>query len=469
MKQRSYALDALRGYAIATMVLSGTIVFGILPSWMYHAQTPPPTHAFNPEVAGITWVDLVFPFFLFAMGAAFPFSVGKRLSSGVNKFKILFDTTKRALQLVFFAIFIQHFYPWSLSNPQDMRSWLLALLCFALLFLMFMRIPFKAPEWAHSGIKVAAFGIAGLMLYFTTYVNGKTFDPHYSNIIILVLANMAFFATIIYIFTAQNKLLRLAILPFVVAILLGKDVDGSIAHTIFSWTPLTWMYKFVFLKYLCIVLPGSIAGEYIYEWMTKQSLLKTEENETTKHVSKITLLVSILVIFCNLVCLYNRWLLPNLLITTLLLGTLYWVLKGKKDNHQQLWMQLFRLGAYLALLGLFFESYEGGIKKDPSTFSYYFLSTGLAFFAMIIFHIICDYYHQTTSTSLLIMSGQNPMIAYVSTNLFIVPLLNIIGVFSLFSFFANNAWLAALQGIILTSLAVLVTMFFTKIKWFWRT
>lgn len=33
-------------------------------TWMFHAQTPPPTYAFNPDVPGITWVDLVFPFFL---------------------------------------------------------------------------------------------------------------------------------------------------------------------------------------------------------------------------------------------------------------------------------------------------------------------------------------------------------------------------------------------------------------------
>ena len=66
--RRAYSLDALRGYAILTMVLSATVVYGILPAWMYHAQEPPPTHAYQPDLAGLTWVDLVFPFFLFAMG-----------------------------------------------------------------------------------------------------------------------------------------------------------------------------------------------------------------------------------------------------------------------------------------------------------------------------------------------------------------------------------------------------------------
>lgn len=71
MNQRALALDALRGYAIITMVLSATIISSILPGWMSHAQTPPPDHIFNPEIPGITWVDLVF---------LFPFRYGSCLS-----------------------------------------------------------------------------------------------------------------------------------------------------------------------------------------------------------------------------------------------------------------------------------------------------------------------------------------------------------------------------------------------------
>ena len=41
MNKRAFSLDALRGYAIITMVLSGTIASGVLPGWMYHAQVGP--------------------------------------------------------------------------------------------------------------------------------------------------------------------------------------------------------------------------------------------------------------------------------------------------------------------------------------------------------------------------------------------------------------------------------------------
>ena len=204
MSKRAYSLDALRGYAILTMVLSATIAGSILPGWMYHAQTPPPTHVFHPEIPGLTWVDLVFPFFLFAMGAAFPFSIRKRYEKGESKICLVYDALKRGIQLTFFAIFIQHFYPYMLSNPQDMRAWLLAVCCFILLFPMFMRIPLQMPAWAHTAIKLAAYVVATVMMLTTNYAGGQDFSLFTSNIIILLLANMAIFGSIIYLFTMYN-------------------------------------------------------------------------------------------------------------------------------------------------------------------------------------------------------------------------------------------------------------------------
>ena len=115
------------------------------------------------------------------------------------------------------------------------------------------------------------------------------------------------------------------------------------------------------------------------------------------------------------------------------------------------------------------KNLQDGIKKDPTTFSYFFVTSGLAFLALLFLSIVCDYFRCIKSTRFLVMSGQNPMIAYVVGDLLIMPLINLLGLASLLSYFQQNAWLGFLQGVILTSLAVLATMFFTKIKWFWRT
>ncbi|GAB6122757.1 DUF5009 domain-containing protein [Dysgonomonas termitidis] len=469
MDDRSCALDALRGYAIVTMVLSGAVVYGVLPGWMYHAQVPPPTHVFNPAAPGITWVDLVFPFFLFAMGSAFPFSIRKRLERGESKLKLIYDALKRSIQLTFFAIFIRHFYPYVLSNPEDARAWGLSLLCFVLLFPMFMRIPLKMPAWTHIVVKLLAYATALVLLLMVDYADGRRFDPHFSNIIILILANMALFGSLIYIFTIKSKIWRIAVLPFIMAVFLGKDIQGSFVSEIYNFTPLDWMYRFEYLKYLFIVLPGSIAGEYLMEWMNARKGMEPEPDVKERNGSYQVLFISIALIIINLYCLYNRWLIVNMFINTGLIIYGYLIQRKAVTADEQLWKKLFVAGSYLVLLGLFFEAYQDGIKKDPSTYSYYFLTSGLAFMAMIAFHVICDYYKCRRSTSFLVMSGQNPMIAYVATGLFTVPLLSLTGVYSVFDNFQHNAWLGFLRGVILTAIAVLVTMFFTKIRWFWRT
>jgi predicted acyltransferase len=123
----------------------------------------------------------------------------------------------------------------------------------------------------------------------------------------------------------------------------------------------------------------------------------------------------------------------------------------------------------LLLLGLFFEAYEGGIRKDHSTFSYYFVTSGLAFMALLAFSVICDYFRCRKSTAFLTMAGQNPMIAYVASSLAILPLLHITHLLPWIDAFGNNPWLGFLRGVVITALVALLTMFFTKIKWFWRT
>jgi hypothetical protein len=254
------------------------------------------------------------------------------------------------------------------------------------------------------------------------------------------------------------------------AVFLGSKIEGSITKAVFDFTPLGWMYKFNYLKYLFIVIPGSIAGEYLHEWMRKKDAKALEQKSGNEILlSAILLIISVSFVVVNVWLLHRRFVVCNLLINIVLIVVGYLVLQKGKSVNITLWKKLFVAGAYLLLLGLFFEAYEGGIKKDHSTYSYYFVTSGLAFMALITFNVVCDYYKCLRSTRFLVMSGQNPMIAYVCTGLFTLPVLNLLKIYPLFRHFEGNPWLGFLQGAIITSLAVLITMFFTKIKWFWRT
>ena len=466
MNNRALSLDALRGYAILTMVLSATIVYGILPGWMYHAQVPPPDHAFNPNLPGITWVDMVFPSFLFAMGAALPFSVGKRLRKGASKLKLALNALWRGVKLTFFAILIQHFYPYMTGG--DLHSQLLAIFCFALLFPMYMRLPWEMPQWVRTAVQLGAMVIGATVMLCMSYPIDYDLNLHLhtSNIIILILANVSVFATLLFIFTFHSRTLRLAVLAILFGIILAADEDaGSWAAWLMHATPADWLYVPAYLKYLFIVIPGSFAGEILLAHTEK---MQSVPDGTPRTKAWAIAAITLAIVVVNLVCLYCRLLTLNLALNVALLIAGYAVIR-RGEGYCALWRELFTAGALMLLLGLAFEPFEGGIKKDPVTFGYLFTTGGMSFMTLILLSVVCDYFKCHRSTAFLVMSGQNPMVAYVACDLLIYPILGLCGLMQHLGLFATSPWLGFLQGVLLTSLAVVVTMFFTRIKWVWRT
>jgi predicted acyltransferase len=140
MKERFLQLDALRGYAIFTMILSGSIAYGpALPGWMFHAQVPPPTHQFNPLLPGITWVDLVFPFFLFCMGAAIPIALQKAKLENKTA-PIILIALRRYLLLAGFAIFLEHMKANRLAESPTTTTYLNTIVGFFILCICKIKI-----------------------------------------------------------------------------------------------------------------------------------------------------------------------------------------------------------------------------------------------------------------------------------------------------------------------------------------
>ncbi len=465
MQKRADALDALRGLAILLMILSGSIPFaGMLPDWMYHAQIPPPLHKFNPNLPGLTWVDLVFPFFLFAMGTAFPFALSKKLQQGIPKLKISLQIIQRGLLLAFFAIFIQHFKPYALNPSPTTFNWLTGILGFILLFGLFLRFPNSVNKKIVYAIRAVSIITTLVLFYILKYPNDASFSLGRSDIIILVLANTAVFGSLIWLFTKDNLILRLGVLGFLIAFRLTQNIDGSWNQVLWNFSPFPWLYKIYYLQYLFIVVPGTVIGDILLKWMKSKN--NSSEFFAEKKKAFLISILSFLIIVINLVFLQARMIVPNLILNIALLVSMYLIIK--KENNDFI-RTLFYWGVYWLLLGLSFEAFEGGIKKDQSTLSYYFVTTGLAIFTYIFFTIFLDFLKFKKPFNLLIYSGQNPMIAYVAGSLFIMPVFALTGFNSLFNLLLINPWLGFLKGLIFTFLVALMAAFFTKRNLLWRT
>jgi hypothetical protein len=257
---RAPALDALRGIAILAMVLVALQPSGALPAWMYHAQTPPPTHDVVPALDGLTWPDVVFPAFLFALGAAIPFALGRRLDGGEPKWKVATSVVVRGALLLFFAVFRQHFDA-SVSPIEPV--WLrhaFALAGFLALFGVFTRLPVSWPAPARLAVRVSSWATVALMFVLVRFPDGSGASLVRADYILKALAHAAVLGSLVWLVTRHHLMPRLATLAAVAAFRMAAW-RGGWASDLWNLTPFEAPMQIGFVVYLCAVIPGTIIGD----------------------------------------------------------------------------------------------------------------------------------------------------------------------------------------------------------------
>lgn len=468
MNERAYAVDVLRALGIVGMVLSGYIAWNPeLPAWLFHAQVPPPNFEFNALIPGITWVDLVFPFFLFSMGAAMPLSLGRKLDKGAPPLRVAGSILRRGVLLVLFAIVLGNTGLWRIDNVlhRPMMSALLTLATWAAFFALFIRLPRLTSR--ENGYLNLGGAVSLLLLLAVNHWIGLKISIYQSDIIILILANVVVAGSFIWWATRRNLWCRMGIVALLIAWKIGAEAGDSWSACLWNGSFAPWLFRTEFLQYLCLVLPGSVAGELISSWLKHRKEAPRKE----MHVGRIyagTLLVALLFVV-NLWGLYARQLGLNFTLT-LVLGAGAWLLLRKTSSATcKLLYSLYITGFFWLLLGLLFEPLGGGIKKDPATVSYLFVTAGMASHVLLITTVLIEY--AGWRLRLLVRCGQNPMIAYTAAGYVIMPLLLVLSQGVTMSWLWGNCGcvMSVVRGLIITVLMMFFTALFSKHKLFWRT
>jgi hypothetical protein len=148
---RVLSIDALRGLVMFTMIFVNDLAGvsqKIVPPWMRHFHGH----------SGMTFVDLVFPAFLFIVGMSIPFALGGRLGSGEPVRKVLFHVVIRTLALLAIGILMVND-----ENPGTDMSGLSPDLWAVFMFISAILAFCTISKWRVATAVLRGLGFAGLI------------------------------------------------------------------------------------------------------------------------------------------------------------------------------------------------------------------------------------------------------------------------------------------------------------------
>lgn len=152
-KERLLALDVFRGFTLLGMVLVNSHPLlhshppGIYP-WLGHGKW---------NQGG--FADFIFPFFVFIVGVAIPYSFAKRLQHGVSRGRLFFQIVQRCVLLFAVGLFLNLFPTFDFPNLRVMNVLQRIAICyfFASVLYAYLRLTPKAMVWLSVAILVSHF------------------------------------------------------------------------------------------------------------------------------------------------------------------------------------------------------------------------------------------------------------------------------------------------------------------------
>ncbi|MCC5876978.1 MAG: DUF5009 domain-containing protein [Candidatus Sumerlaeia bacterium] len=158
--ERLLSIDVLRGVTILVMIFVNDVasVAGT-PAWMKH---------FYPyDADGMTFVDVVFPAFLFIVGMAIPFALGRRLlvESSLQAVRHVF---LRTAGLLLIGVYMVNTYTMGMDTAAGRHFWIL----FSYIGIILAFSPLGS-HWRIPWTRIAGFGLLGVLALLYKGNNGE--------------------------------------------------------------------------------------------------------------------------------------------------------------------------------------------------------------------------------------------------------------------------------------------------------
>ncbi len=159
LPNRVLSIDVFRGITIFVMVFVNELA-GVtnIPQWMKHLPA---------NVDGMTFVDLVFPAFLFIVGMSVPFAIQARVKKGDSTLEIFKHIALRSLGLMVIGVFMVNTESGFDAASMAISMPLWTLLMFIYVLLIWSNYPKTISPAIALGAKLI--GVAGLVVLWWLY------------------------------------------------------------------------------------------------------------------------------------------------------------------------------------------------------------------------------------------------------------------------------------------------------------
>jgi len=159
--QRIRSIDVFRGFTILVMIFVNDVsgVSGI-PGWMKHKPA---------DADAMTFVDVVFPAFLFIVGMSIPFAINKRLAKGDDFWKLQSHIIWRVVGLLILGVFMVNGEGGYNESAMGMSIAAWSLLFYLCAILVWNVYTIKNKKWKYL---LQGVGAIGLLLLAWTYRGG---------------------------------------------------------------------------------------------------------------------------------------------------------------------------------------------------------------------------------------------------------------------------------------------------------
>lgn len=433
------------------MVFCAIIPYGVLPAWMYHIQNPPPLHRLDMTIAGLSWVDMVFPIFIFCMGVSIPMSGRAKIAKGITTKRYISEVFERFAMLWLFS-YLYVFLNFGTNTAADGTAYntqltsALTIAGFLALFPLYTVFKGKSNRFLY-GMRILGIILCLSIITIGHFCFNESINLQRRGIIIFLLAFLYLFGALIWYFTKESYRNRALVFGLILAIAMASIYEKAAIVT-YSNPNIRWWFNVEYIYFLLLLLPATFIGDTLQKrFSAGEDIYKELTGKKMHFFFPIIFALVVWVIFA----VYMRWYWLSLTVSCSLLILLWQFVKRDFTQYKT----LFATAAYLLVAGLILDPIDGGLKKVPCTIQYCFVTCALSIFLLMFADYICKSIPNSLLVKTLAGAGKNPLMSYIAFDSFVMPLMKLTGFVSLY----RMAYPAGMPGWGIVRAAVIV--FFT--------